>query len=203
MIIAGRDDVRADVHSKRFILRESGMFLWTEFGWGREWGPLTHAADVGEGIVALDGRVPVPPVLGVPLPEPPDEVADHLRNLAPADNWWWNWEEHCMRSYLLRELSPSLWAADELRDRLRRVLCINPDNEDIQVTTDEAGWPLARYKVRQLGNVAFQAGSLRYEHQCEGCGSVFSPPICCFEDLGWTLKVWETELHDAEKIARR
>jgi hypothetical protein len=123
------------------------VFVRTEFGWGREWGPLAHAADVGEGIVALDGRVPVPLVLGVPLPDPTAEVADHLRRLTPADNWWWNWEEHCMRSYLLRELSPGLWAADELRDRMRRVLCIDPDNESIQVTTDETGQPLASYQV--------------------------------------------------------
>ena len=196
LIAACREDVRADVHAKRFILRDSGMFLWTEFGWDREWGPLSHAADVGEGLVALDGRAPVPPVLGAPLPDPPEEVADHLRRLTPADDWWWNWEEHCLRSYLLRHLSPDLWAADELRDHLRRMLRTEPYNEAIEIGADADGQPLARYQVPRIGNIVFQGGALRYEHRCDSCGSVYSPPITGFEGLGWALKVWEVQLHE-------
>ena len=105
----------------------------------------------------------------------------------PADDWWWNWQERCRCSYLLYHVSPSAWAADELWDQLRRVLRIAPENEAIEIGTGAGGWPLARFKIPCVGNVEFQA---------RGSGTVYSPPVTCFDELGWTLKLWEFELHN-------
>ena len=100
-----------------------------------------------------------------------------------------------MRSYLLHRISPGAWAADELRDHLRRALRTEPENEAIEIGSDSDGAPLARYEVPTVGNVVFQAKALRYEHRCDRCGTVYSPAIMNFEDLGWTLELWEFELH--------
>jgi len=194
LIPAFDDHLQADVLGKRFILRDTGLFLWTEMGDGYEFGPLTHAAEVGEALLVLDGRLTNKPERGRVSAPPPSVVAG-LRNLPPADDWWWNWEERCLRSYLLYRISPGAWAADELRDHLRRVLRTEPENEAIEIRSDTDGQPLARYEVPTVGNVVFQAKALRYEHRCDRCGTVYSPEITNFEDLGWTLELWEFELH--------
>jgi len=85
--------------------------------------------------------------------------------------------------------------ADELRDQLRRVLRINPDNEAIYIGADSEGQLLARFAIPDVGTLALQAKALRYEHACDRCGTFYSPPITGFEDLGWTLRLWEDELH--------
>ena len=188
------DTLRVDVLGKRFIQRDDGLYLWTEMGHGYEFGPLHHAAEVGEALLVLDGGLPHE-TEPRSIPAPPLNVASHLRDLPPADDWWWNWEERCLRSSLLYLMSHGAWAADELRDQLRRVLRIGPDNEAIQMGTDSDGEALARFGIPCVGMLALQAKALRCEHSCEHCGTVYSPPITGFEDLGWTLRHWEDELH--------
>jgi hypothetical protein len=89
-----------------------------------------------------------------------------------------------------------LWAADELRDRLRRTLRTEPHNEAMEIGADADGQPLARYRLPRIGSIVFQGAALHYEHRCDSCGSVYSPPITRFEDLGWALYVWEVQLHE-------
>jgi len=105
---------------------------------------------VGEALLVLDGRLPTEPEPR-PISVPPDRVAAYLRDLPPAHDWWWNWEERCLRSCLLYALSPSAWVADELRDQLRRVLRLNPENEAIEIGADPNGQPLARFRIPRVG----------------------------------------------------
>jgi len=191
----GDDPVRTDVLGKRFILRDDGLYLWTEMGHGHEFGPLRHATEVGEALLVLDGQMPAEPEPR-PIPTPPASVVARLRDLPPADDWWWNWEERCLRSCLLYALSPGAWVVDELRDQLRRILRLNPENEAIEIGADPNGQPLARFRIPCVGSMVLQAKALRYEHSCKRCGTVYSPPIASFEDLGWILKLWEFELHN-------
>ena len=196
------DTLCVDVLGKRFIQRGDGLYLWTEMGHGHEFGPLTHAAEVGEALLVLDGGMPAEPEPR-PIPVPPLKVAAYLRDLPPADDWWWNWEERCLRSCLLYAMSHSAWVADELRDHVRRVLRVEPNNERIEMDTDAEGGPMAPYGMTGVRNVVFQGKALRYEHRCARCGTAYSPPITSFEDLGWTLQLWEFELHQGSEVARR